>query len=89
MGGELVFEPADLLRELGDDGDTMFGLCDLDMGFPELGSVSLSEITAVKEGRIEALDEDLASRWGPRLPEFFRSIAAVLSDAGVPAAAAN
>ena len=48
-----------------------------------------SEITAVKEGRIEALDEDLASRWGPRLPEFFRSIAAVLSDAGVPAAAAN
>ena len=37
-----------------------------------------SEITAVKEGRIEALDEDLASRWGPRLPEFFRSIAAVL-----------
>lgn len=48
-----------------------------------------SEITAVQEGRIEALDEDLASRWGPRLPEFFRSIAAVLSDAGVPAAAAN
>lgn len=48
-----------------------------------------SEITAVKEGRIEALDEDLASRWGPRLPEFVRSIAAVLSDAGVPAAAAN
>lgn len=48
-----------------------------------------SEIAAVKEGRIEALDEDLASRWGPRLPEFFRSIAAVLSDAGVPAAAAN
>lgn len=48
-----------------------------------------SEITAVKEGRIEALDGDLASRWGPRLPEFFRSIAAVLSDAGVPAAAAN
>lgn len=48
-----------------------------------------SEITAVKEGRIEALDEDLASRWGPRLPELFRSIAAVLSDAGVPAAAAN
>lgn len=48
-----------------------------------------SEITAVKEGRIEALDGDLASRWGPRLPEFVRSIAAVLSDAGVPAAAAN
>ncbi len=37
-----------LITELGDDGDTMFGLCDLEMGFPELGSVSLSEITAVK-----------------------------------------
>ena len=37
-----------LITELGDDGDTLFGLCDLDMGFPELGSVSLSEITAVK-----------------------------------------
>jgi len=37
-----------LITELGDDGDTLFGLCDLDMGFPELGSVSLSEITSVK-----------------------------------------
>lgn len=37
-----------LITELGDDGDTMFGLFDLDMGFPELGSVSLSEITSVK-----------------------------------------
>jgi hypothetical protein len=37
-----------LITELGDDGDTMFGLCDLDMGCPELGSVSLTEITSVK-----------------------------------------
>lgn len=37
-----------LITELGDDGDTLFGLCDLDMGFPELGSISLSEITSVK-----------------------------------------
>jgi hypothetical protein len=36
-----------LITELDPDGDTMFGLCDLDMGSPELGSVSLREITSV------------------------------------------
>lgn len=36
-----------LISELDADGDTMFGLCDLDMGCPELGSVSLREITEV------------------------------------------
>lgn len=47
-----LFNPAGpgtwLITELGDDGDTLFGLCELDLGFPELGSVSLSEITSVK-----------------------------------------
>lgn len=47
-----LFNPAGpgtwLITELGDDGDTLFALCDLDMGFPELGSVSLSEITSLK-----------------------------------------
>lgn len=52
------------------------------------------QIAAVKNGNVAALDEDLASRWGPRLPEFFRSIAAALADvdlsaADAPAAAAN
>jgi hypothetical protein len=37
-----------LITELDADGDTMFGLCDLDMGCTELGSVSLAEITAVR-----------------------------------------
>ncbi|RAK66375.1 DUF2958 domain-containing protein [Phenylobacterium kunshanense] len=36
-----------LITELDPDGDTMFGLCDLDMGCPELGSVSLRELTGV------------------------------------------
>jgi hypothetical protein len=37
-----------LLTELDpDEPDIAFGLCDLGMGFPELGSVSLSEIGAV------------------------------------------
>ncbi|NGO54520.1 DUF2958 domain-containing protein [Allomesorhizobium camelthorni] len=40
-----------LLTELDDDGDTLFGLCDLGFGFPELGSVSLAELESVK-GRL-------------------------------------
>jgi len=41
-----------LLTELDpDDPDIAFGLCDLGMGFPEFGSVSLSEIAAVR-GRL-------------------------------------
>lgn len=34
-----------------------------------------SAITAVQEGRIIPLDEDLASRWGPRLPQLVEQIA--------------
>ncbi|TGU46776.1 DUF2958 domain-containing protein [bacterium M00.F.Ca.ET.152.01.1.1] len=40
-----------LLSELDADGDTLFGLCDLGFGFPELGSVSLAELQGVK-GRL-------------------------------------
>lgn len=31
-----------------DDPDRLFGLCDLGLGYPELGYVSLAEISAVK-----------------------------------------
>ena len=38
-----------LLTELDpDDPDIAFGLCDLGMGFPELGSVSITEIESVR-----------------------------------------
>jgi hypothetical protein len=37
-----------LLSELDEDGDTAFGLCDLGMGEPELGYVSLEELASVK-----------------------------------------
>ncbi len=37
-----------LFSELDADGDTLFGLCDLGFGYPELGSASLSEITSVR-----------------------------------------
>ncbi|UCI32116.1 DUF2958 domain-containing protein [Mesorhizobium sp. B4-1-4] len=40
-----------LLTELDADGDTLFGLCDLGFGYPELGSVSLAELQSVK-GRL-------------------------------------
>ena len=38
-----------LLTELDPDyADNAFGLCDLGMGFPELGSVSIAELEAVR-----------------------------------------
>ena len=37
-----------LLTELLDNQDIAFGLCDLGHGYPELGYVSLSEITSVR-----------------------------------------
>lgn len=41
-----------LLTEIDpDDPDTAFGLCDLGLGCPELGSVSLAELAAVR-GRL-------------------------------------
>jgi len=69
-----LFNPAGagtwLITELGDDGDTMFGLCDLDMGCPELGSVSLAEITSVKLPMGLTIERDVSfegrvpiSRW--------------------------
>ncbi|MBI1198524.1 MAG: DUF2958 domain-containing protein [Phenylobacterium sp.] len=59
-----------LITELDADGDTMFGLCDLDMGCPELGSVSLGELAAVTLPFGLTLERDVAfegrlpiSRW--------------------------
>ena len=41
-----------LLTEIDpDEPDLAFGLCDLGLGFPELGSVSLSELASVR-GRL-------------------------------------
>ena len=34
-----------------DDADRLYGLCDLGLGFPELGYVSLAELTSVR-GRL-------------------------------------
>lgn len=37
-----------LFTELMPDGDTLYGLCDLGIGCPELGYASLAELSAVR-----------------------------------------
>lgn len=37
------------------------------------------ELTAVREGRVYVVDEDLASRWGPRVVDFLREAAAIVA----------
>jgi iron complex transport system substrate-binding protein len=39
-------------------------------------------ITAVKNGAIVNLDDDIASRWGPRLPELFEAVSTALQKFG-------
>ncbi len=48
-----------LATELDADSDTLFGLADLGFGCPELGSFSLSEITAVRLPFGLAIERDL------------------------------
>lgn len=49
-----------LFSELDEDGDILFGLCDLGFGCPELGSASLSEIGAVRLPLELTIERDLA-----------------------------
>jgi Protein of unknown function (DUF2958) len=48
-----------LFSELDEDGDILFGLCDLGFGCPEMGSASLTEIAAVKLPFGLAIERDL------------------------------
>ena len=48
-----------LLSELDEDGDTLFGLCDLGFGCAELGSASLSEIASVRVSFGLKIERDL------------------------------
>jgi hypothetical protein len=49
-----------LLSELDPESkDTLFGLCDLGMGFPELGSVSLDELQSIKGPLGIGIERDL------------------------------
>lgn len=49
-----------LFSELDENGDILFGLCDLGFGCPELGSASLSEIAAVRLPLGLGIERDLA-----------------------------
>lgn len=44
------------------------------------------EITAVRDGNVVPLDDDVASRWGPRVVEYLRAIAAAVAEVEVQAA---
>ena len=48
------------------DFDTLFGLCDLGMGFPELGYVSLSELASVRNALGLNMERDL--HWKAKKP---------------------
>ncbi|MET3861853.1 iron complex transport system substrate-binding protein [Dietzia sp. 2505] len=37
------------------------------------------ELAAVRQGRVFVVDEDLASRWGPRVVDFMREVAGIIS----------
>ena len=58
------FDPAGaatwLITEVMDDQDSLFGLCDLGMGSPELGYVSLNELKETRNPRLKLhLERDL------------------------------
>ena len=60
-----------LLTEIDpEDPDIAFGLCDLGMGFPELGSVSLMEITSVRGSLGLPVERDLSFKTTKRLSEY-------------------
>ena len=62
-----------------DHPDTLFGLCDLGMGFPELGYASLSEIAAVRLGGVFKVVRDLS--FAPTFPLSVYAEAARLNSA--------
>ena len=45
------------------------------------------DLTAVKDGNVIALDDDVASRWGPRVVEFLSDVATAVTAVEAPAAA--
>jgi len=69
-----LFNPAGaatwLFTELDDDGDTLFGLCDLGMGEPELGYASLSELTSIRVGFGLKIERDLHFKATKTLAEY-------------------
>jgi hypothetical protein len=59
-----------LLSELMEDGDSAFGLCDLGLGFPELGYVSLADIESVRLPMGLYIERDLHFKAAKTLSEY-------------------
>lgn len=79
-----------LFSELDADGDTLFGLCDLGFGCPELGSASLTEIAALPLPLGLTIERDL--RFEGRFPltiyaDAARSIGGITEDGALLEAA--
>lgn len=58
-----------LISEMDANGDTLFGLCDLGMGSPEMGSVSLRELTSIRF-RFGGVERDLHFKANKTLVEY-------------------
>ena len=54
------------------DGDLACGLCDLGLGFPELGNVSLTELATVRGGLGLPVERDLSFTTTKPISEFAR-----------------
>lgn len=59
-----------LITELNPETDVMFGLCDLGMGCPEVGAVSLNELKSVRNGFGLGIERDLHFRPTKTLNEY-------------------
>lgn len=55
-----------LFTEIEKDGDTLFGLCDLGMGEPELGYASFSEMTSIRTKLGTVIERDV--HWTGQAP---------------------
>lgn len=60
-----------LITEMHEDGDTLFGLCDLGMGFPELGTVSLRELESVTLPLGLKIERDLYFEADKRIDSYY------------------
>lgn len=59
-----------IIKDMEPDGDTMFGLCDLGLGEPELGYVSLRELDDIRGPRRLRVERDLHFRPTRPLSEY-------------------
>ena len=62
-----------LITELERDEDTLYGLCDLGMGEPELGYVSLTELQSVRSRMGLSVERDLHWSGKARLSAYARA----------------